>query len=293
MNVVGKIILSSVLALVGSAISSAQTCGGAVSIRHDVEFLSDPVCGGRASGTAGSSEAARYILHRFRSSGLEPTIQTFDCKGVPGRNVLAQIRRPGARQWIVITAYYDGLGVLGGEVYPGADSNASGTAALLSLADSLAGTQRCRFNVMLVALDGHNSDYAGASVLLGRSLSRPGVRMVVDLDIIGSSLSPYKPYQKNYLIALGGLPYRKSLDALGAKHGLTVYYDYYGSPDFTDLFYSRMGDRSVFIRQGIPTVMFTSGITMNTNKVCDTAQTLDYEQTGRRVALILDWLETL
>lgn len=288
-----KIFLAAVLCVLAGVSSYGQQKGVSLALQRDVEFLSDPVCGGRATGTSGSSEAAWYILRRLRSAGLVPAMQTFDCRGAAGRNVVAEIRRPGSGQWIVLTAFYDGLGERGGAVYPGADSNASGVAAVLSLADSLAASPLKKYNVMVALLDGHNSELAGAAVFQKRSLSRLGVRMIVDFDIIGSSLAPYKSYQKDYLIALGGKPFKKTLDSLGPLHGLTVYYDYYGSPDFTDLFFNRMGDRSVFLKQGHPVVMFTSGITMNTNKVCDTAETLDFEQEGRRVTLILDWLRTL
>jgi len=293
MAVAKKIFFVVALALLGGSVSFGQTDSAAFSIRYDVEFLSDPICGGRATGTPGASEATRHILHRLRAAGLEPVMQSFNCKGVVGRNLIAEIKRPGAKQWVVIIAYYDGLGKRGGVLYPGADSNASGVAALLSLADTLFTSPLKKYNVLLAFLDGHNSEFAGASVLLRKTLVSRSVRIVVDLDIIGSSLAPYKPYQKDYLIALGGRPYKKTFDALGQRHGLTVYYDYYGSRDFTDLFYTRMGDRSLFIKQELPVMMFTSGITMNTNKATDTAQTLDYGQTSRRVALILDWLRTL
>ena len=60
--------------------------------------------------------------------------------------------------------------------------------------------------------------------------------------------------------------------------------------DFTDLFLRRLGDQKVFIEHGIPAVLFTSGITMNTNKVDDTASTLDYGVLRKRALLISRWL---
>ena len=43
-----------------------------------------------------------------------------------------------AREALVVSAHYDHLGRRGGEIYPGADDNASGTAGLLALAEALA-----------------------------------------------------------------------------------------------------------------------------------------------------------
>ena len=262
-------------------------------LQTDVEYLSSEVCQGRATGTGGCTEATRYLLLRLGRTGLDAKMQSFGCDKGVGRNVYVESSVKGARGTVVVTASYDGLGTLDAVVYPGADSNASGVAALLSLADSLSASPLKRLDVILVCLDARNCLSAGASAFVRDVLKGRDVRMVVDLDIVGSSLAPYKPYQKDYLLALGGKPYRKTLDELGSRHGLTLYYDYYGSRDFTDLFYSRMGDRPVFLAEGYPLVMFTSGITLHTNKPSDTASTLDYAQMGRRVELVLDYLRTL
>lgn len=271
-------------------------CEEPSSLRMDVEFLSDPVCAGRATGTRGAVEAAQYIGRRFRQAGLEPRIQGFvenvDGREVCGRNVIAEYRKKGARRWIVLTAYYDGLGEREGVLYPGADSNASGVAALLEAADSLVHSES-GYNFLFVALDGHAAGFAGARRLWEATLSGREVRMVVNLDIIGSSLAPVQPYFKQYVMAVGAVDYRKKLDALAEERGLRVYYDYYRSKDFTDLFFRRLGDQKVFLEHGLPVVWFTSGITMNTNKATDTAGTLDYDQLSRRMSLVLNWINAL
>lgn len=267
---------------------------------RDVEYLSDSICAGRATGTPGCVEAAWYIARRFESDSLDVRVQTFGTKvtdagaEVPARNILAEIRRPGRSRWIVVTAYYDGLGERAGNVYPGADSNASGVAGLLAIADSLsAGGGLPSYNLLLVALDGHNADLSGARTLWQQTLRKLNVRMVVNLDIIGSSLAPVQPYKPEYVMALGADAYRKQLDAMAQERGLSIYYQYYKSREFTDLFFRRMGDQKVFLDHELPTVMFTSGITMNTNKTSDTPQTLDYDQLSRRIALVVTWLRTL
>jgi hypothetical protein len=60
---------------------------------------------------------------------------------------------------------------------------------------------------------------------------------------------------------------------------------YYGSKNFTRMFY-RLSDQRIFIDNGIPAVLFTSGITMNTNKTRDNAQTIDTEILRKRIFLI-------
>ena len=74
---------------------------------------------------------------------------------------------------------------------------------------------------------------------------------------------------------------------------LDLAFDYYGSKDFTDLFLRRIGDQKFFVERSVPTVLFTSGITMDTNKVTDEAAKIDYEVFYKRVRLIFHWVERM
>ena len=67
---------------------------------------------------------------------------------------------------------------------------------------------------------------------------------------------------------------------------------YYGSKNFTRMFY-RLSDQRIFVDNGIPAVFFTSGITMNTNKTRDNAQTIDSEILRKRIFLMYHWLEKM
>ena len=183
-------------------------------------------------------------------------------------------------------AYYDGLGVLDGTLYPGADSNASGVAALLALSERLKG----RGDVMLAFVDGHNSGLSGSAALAERLRGRK-LSMVVNLDILGGTLAPVDKYWKDYLIALGADRYSKTFEKCNEGLMLHLYYDYYRSRSFTDLFYRRIGDHKEFLSWGAPVIVFTSGITLNTNRPDDTASTLDYEVFSRRVEFIARFLE--
>jgi Iap family predicted aminopeptidase len=60
--------------------------------------------------------------------------QLFQVDGIPYRNVVARYG-PDAQECVVVGAHYDAAGL-----YPGADDNASGVAALLELASSLGKT---------------------------------------------------------------------------------------------------------------------------------------------------------
>lgn len=258
-------------------------------LRKDVEFLSDSLCGGRAAGSPAAFDAASYICRRLRDMGYVFDIQSFSAgSDKVGHNIVAVTAgNPSARKpLILVMAYYDGLGVLDGTLYPGADSNASGVAALLALAERLKG----RSDVVLAFVDGHNSGLSG-SAALQESLRGRKLSLVVNLDILGGTLAPVDKYWPDYLIALGAERYSKAFEKCNEGLMLHLYYDYYRSRSFTDLFYRRIGDHKGFLSGGVPVILFTSGITLNTNRPDDTASTLDYEVFSRRVEFIARFLE--
>ena len=267
---------------------------GADFLRWNVEALCSPQFGGRASADSAALRCSAWIKRSFERAGLQPFSGKWfhSCElpsGARGRNVVGCI--PGtAGKWIVVGAYYDGLGTVDGRLYPGADANASGVAALISLAHTAPSSPRdCS---ILVAFDGHSSDYAGARDLL-RLLGKRNIRLMVNLDTVGSTLAPVELKHRRFLIALGAERYDSSLRSCARLPGLKLYYDYYRSDKFTRLFYRKIGEQRVFLEAGVPAVVFTSGVTLNTNKSTDTPETLDYEVLRARVLCISRWLSII
>lgn len=288
-----------------------------------IEFLSDSLCMGRASGTRGSAEAAAWIIRSFRKAGLIPLDSTFGKhiyvgQGLVGHNIIGMI--PGSRKapgdsYIIVGSHYDHLGVLDGNIYPGADENASGVVAVTALADMFASMKTLgktyRQNIIFVLFDGRQKGLAGSQALwrmldngelhdplTGKEITPSKISLMVNIEQIGCSLAPLKSGRKDYIIMLGreSLPKerRSMLTACNWMHGtgLEIAYDYYGSKTFTDIFY-KLSDQKVFIENRIPAVLFTSGITMNTNRTYDTADTIDLPVLRSRIILIYHWLERM
>ena len=257
-------------------------------LKEDVEYLSDPLLEGRGLGTRGSVEASVFVMHRFRQSGLECRMQFFSTSRGIGRNIYA-INRGNLRsdKYILVCAHYDGLGTINGNIYPGADSNASGVAVMLHLADSLAGSGS---NFIFVALDAYSETLAGAEQFARLPFK---LTKVLNIDTIGSTLAPPNKYRPDFLIVLGGKKYEKELEKANEGLRLRLYYDYYRSKGFTDYFYTKISDQAPFLRKGIESFMFTSGITMLTNKPEDAPSTLDFSVLERRAQLILNWIHSL
>lgn len=258
-------------------------------LRAELAFLTDSLQAGRGFGSPGAQSVVFYLLRQLRDAGLRTSVQSFQAAGRTGHNVVAVT--PGRfRRYIIVGARFDGLGMLGGALYPGADANASGTAALLALARALPEAARGETGIVFAAFDGHTADLAGSRAFLERYRQEYPPVLMVNLDLLGSSLAPVRPERPDYLIALGGEAFRPGLEAANRLTRLDLHYDYYGSRNFTELFYRRISDQRWFLEAGIPAVMFTSGITGHTNKVTDTPATLDLPLLARRIRLIGTWI---
>lgn len=258
-------------------------------LRDEIAFLTDSLCGGRATGSPGCQNAAFFLLRSFKSTGLNTFVQSFDCYGNVGHNVIG-ITPGWYRRYIVVGAYYDGLGTLGGEIYPGADSNASAVVALMELTRSLPSLCKREVGIIFVAFDAHNAGLQGSKAFLDRYYGKCRMDLMVNLDILASVDVPLHKNRPDYLIALGGASHIFSMDNANRGLGLDLGFDYYGSSNFTELFYRKVSDQRWFLEKGIPSVMFTSGITMRTNKTSDTADSLDIDMLSRRISFIARWI---
>ena len=288
------------------------------SLLGDVAFLSGPFCKGRATGSGGGTAAAFYIADRFCEEGVIPFgenyFRNFKTNEAVGHNVLGMLKgNPynGSDKFIIIAAHYDSLGELGGTTYPGADSNASGVASMLGIARMFSymreGNRIYNQHIIFAALDGKQLSMAGAQALWddidagrlispvsGKPITRRNVTMFVNLDILGSTEAPIHKDRKDYLILLGAQQEHSRLFRT-TNDNYNIYldlgYDYYGSKGFTDMFLRRVSDQKVFLQHGIYSVMFTSGITLRTNREDDNIQSLDYGILKKRSWLVFHWIE--
>ena len=288
-----------------------------------IEHLCDSICEGRGSGQRGGGIAALWLQREFgniglmkMSGGYAHAVKLND--GKYGRNIIGML--PGSKattrdRYVIVGAHYDHLGTLEGKMYPGADANASGTAALLSLAEMLSeyrnGGKIHDSNVIFVAFDAKEHDMAGSKALWrmiengqlrdpqsGKTITKDKIALMVNIDQIGCTISPLASGRKDYIIMLGNESLkpikRDMLRICNLMFAIDMEIDltYYGSKNFTRMFY-RLSDQRVFIDNGIPAVLFTSGITMNTNKTRDNAQTIDTEILRKRIFLMYHWLEKM
>jgi len=289
-------------------------------LRRDIGFLASDMLEGRGTASKGSIFTSFFLMERFRSLGLHPFDGSFSlsfpCCDKIGHNAIAMLEgiagSPSSR-YIIIGAHFDNLGIMGDKIFPGADSNGSGVAALLGIAKMMAGQRKYGKtyggNVIFVAFDGFYDGRKGSQALWdaiktgklkdpvsGRTITPSNINLMIDLDQMGTVFEPVNPERKDFLIAVGNntLPESKRLllDICNRAYGFNfdLNYDYYHSKRFTELFY-RLGDRRYFIDNNIPTLFITSGITDFNNSVLDCPDTIEYNILKRRTIFIFRFIE--
>lgn len=179
-------------------------------ILEDLRKLSHDAAEGRKTGTKGAEAARRFIIRQMEDvkakslkKGYRHAFKFVNNAGdsIQGENVIAYIRgdQEGA---IVITAHYDHLGIINGEVFNGADDNASGVAAMLGMMEYFR-SHKPRHTIVFAALDGEEMGLQGAKAFLkDESIPVDQVILNINMDMISMN-------DKNELHVAGTYHYPK------------------------------------------------------------------------------------
>ncbi len=260
------------------------------SLERYITFLASDETYGRATGGAGNQLAASMIRGEFEKYGLIPfyhqaITQSFSTNSVIGRNIIAVVpAQYYCEQYIVVSAHYDHLGVLGGKIYNGADDNASGVAALLNLArvfsEMRINKEGPRKNIIFAAFDAKESNMAGSEDFI-KKLPVPAKDIIcnINIDQVGSIFAPPEA-DTNYVLILGANKYKdfkRKIEFANKNSSANLYvnYDFYGSSDFAEIFY-KSSDQNSFVKKNIPSLLVTSGIHMHTYKPTDDFYFINY-----------------
>lgn len=188
--------------------SAPQSNVMADKLMEDVRILSADDMQGRLVGSEGGAKARAYLLRRLAEIGVTPAMgggfehpfqTTRGGAAVTGVNLIGVIPGTGGSgRALVVMAHYDHVGVQGGQIYNGADDNASGVAALLAIAASLK-QQAPLHDVILALVDGEEGGLSGARAMVADPAFKPlldRTALAVNLDMVSRS-------DKNELYAAG------------------------------------------------------------------------------------------
>jgi hypothetical protein len=206
-------------------------------------------------------------------------------------NVLGIVRGRDRRlrnEYVLVSAHMDGLGVGfpvdGDSIYNGADDNASGTAAILEVAEAMAELKDDgpRRSVAFLAVSGEERGLLGSAWFVEHP-PIPLERIVanVNIDMIGRNWED--------TIAVVGKPYSSLgalIDSVASAYpelGLTTVDDQWPA----DGFFFR-SDHFNFARKGIPAVFFFNGVHADYHRPSDEVGKIKFEKASRIARLVYE-----
>ncbi|MBA9076723.1 M20/M25/M40 family metallo-hydrolase [Rufibacter quisquiliarum] len=193
----------------GSCAQSSYQPAPVPQVLKDVEILAADSMEGRLPNTPGHAKAQQYLLKRFQQVGLQPVggqyqhTFTFSPRGssvtVPGVNLVG-VRTGSSPKKIVVTAHYDHVGTRNGQIYNGADDDASGIGAILALAEHFK-NEKPKHTLVFVAFDAEEQGLVGSKAFVSNlPFPKEDILLNVNLDMVSIS-------DKNELYASGTYHY--------------------------------------------------------------------------------------
>ncbi|WP_421737137.1 M20/M25/M40 family metallo-hydrolase [Caulobacter sp.] len=228
----------------------------------DVRILSSDAMQGRAPGTPGSAAARAHILERFGQIGLAPIGASFeqpfsyakrDGTKVNAVNLVARI--PGTDKGgkaMVVSAHYDHLGVRDGEIFNGADDNASGVAGLLAVAEAFKANPP-QHDVILAVVDAEEGGLRGARAFVANPpVPLSTIALNVNFDMLSKNT-------RNELYVSGATPFpsvKPILDRVAATAPVTLRQGHDTDADGKHNNWTDQSDHYAFGEKGVPWVYF-------------------------------------
>lgn len=164
-------------------------------LKH-LQSLSSDAFEGRRTGTNGALKAQKYIVNQFYSLKVSPLIEGYlqsfffihKRNEYNAANVLGLVK--GSEfpdKYIVISAHYDHEGIKRGEIYNGADDNASGVSTLFSFAEYFKNNPP-KHSVILAAFDGEELGLQGSKYFVNHPVvPLKNVILNINMDMISRS----------------------------------------------------------------------------------------------------------
>ena len=269
-----------------------------------ISVLAHDSMGGRDTPSPGLEMAAAWAADEFARMGLEPGgdqgtfIQRWEytprhpegeeAAPVEVPNVVGLL--PGSDpalqdEWVVFTAHFDHVSgppdETGDAIYNGADDNASGTAAVMEVAEAFSSlSSPTRRSLAFVLVSGEEKGLLGARHFAAAG-ALPGESMVADInaDMVSRNWPDSILVFGGEYSTLGG-----TLEEVIAAHpeiGISLMEN-----PWPQMPLFRMSDHYAFVREGIPGIFFFSGLHENLHRPSDEVEHVDEGKAARVARLI-------
>jgi Zn-dependent M28 family amino/carboxypeptidase len=167
-------------------------------VQEIVDYLASDAIEGRDTGSDGIELSAQFLEKKFKEYGVKPYYETyrdnFKIDSINGFNVLGYLEGNDntlKNEIIIIGAHYDHVGyrtktVEGDSLANGANDNASGTAAVMAMADYFAKRKNNKRSVVFALFSGEERGLRGSRHMAQRMKSENvNLYTVVNFEMLG------------------------------------------------------------------------------------------------------------
>jgi Zn-dependent M28 family amino/carboxypeptidase len=272
--------------------------------KKDLEDIVTTLCmpefEGRRFGSAGNKKAAEYIVSELNKRNVPKSDgnryeQFFKDDDKYGANIIGIVEGSVyPDESVIISCHYDGLGIVDNNLFPSADDNASGVAALIKIAEAFSAAARDgirpKRSVIFVAFDAGKSDMHGSKIYLNHPV-KPirKAKILLNMDMLGRDDCGLRKNETNYVFLLTNNQFssasRQIVDSINTAYTrLNLEYDFYKNNQVWILFYPT-SDHIVFSYL-LPLIFYTGGINADIHATTDVADKISYPTLRRRTQLI-------
>lgn len=182
-------------------------------------------------------------------------------------------------EFIVLSAHHDHLGMENGKLHPGADDNASGTAAILEAARLLKDSKPNR-SILVLSVSGEEIGLWGSQAFVDAppvELSR--IKADINVDMVGRNATDELSVTPAQIEGAVGTLTRDAR-TLASRQGIRLNLE-------ADKYWTR-SDHYTFAKRGIPCIFFFGGMHGDYHETTDTPDKIDFEKVARVVRLARD-----
>ena len=260
---------------------------------------------GRDTGEKGQKIAVDFLRNYYQKQDIDAAINTENYfqkmilkirgKDVKTENVVAII--PGAeipKEYIVISAHLDHVGVKNGQIYNGADDDGSGNVAILEIAEAfqmaVKENNRPKRSIIFLHVTGEEKGLLGSRYYTENPLY-PLENTVANLniDMIGRLDPKRVDKDPNYIYLIGSDKLSNELHEVSEKINRTytnLILDYtFNADNDPNRFYYR-SDHYNFAKKNIPVIFYFNGTHEDYHQPTDTADKINYDILQKRTELI-------
>lgn len=194
---------------------------------------------------------------------------------------------------IIISSHYDHEGIIDGEIYFGADDNASGTASVIELAQAFQSAADAGHgpekSILFVAFTGEEDGNLGSEYFVDNvAIDKTNIVANLNIDMIGRIAPEYDDYE-NYIYLVGSDKISLDLHEINEKANKKYTHlelDYtYNDTNHPERIYYR-SDHWSFAKNDIPVIFYYAGEHDDYHRPTDTPDKINYPMLSKRTKLV-------